>query len=57
MISERGLLEEAKEEPIPTDKAELIRYLQNQDDKVIELKNKCKECAISCHDACVRHRS
>lgn len=35
--------EEAKEEPIPTDKAELIRYLQNQDDKVIELKNKCKE--------------
>jgi len=42
-VRESGGEEESKEEPIPTDKAELIRYLQNQDDKVIELKMKCKE--------------
>lgn len=35
--------EEPNEERIPTDKAELIRYLQNKDHKVTELKMKCKE--------------
>lgn len=41
--------EESREEAIPTDRAELIRYCQNQDNKIDELKMKTKELRETHH--------